>query len=274
MPPLPHALDRAPALIALRRATGRMLVALDFDGTLSPIVQRPQDAALHGPVEDPLRRLADRSDTVVAIVSGRALADVRERVGLDALYYAGNHGFEIEGPGVDRVHPAAREARPVLEECVAALEKALADEPGTEVEDKRWTLSIHYRRAERAGAEGRVRAAVLEHCDRPGLRVGEGKKIFEVRPAVEWHKGKATEFLLDVVADTDADAGPVRIPGAPRLPAIFVGDDTTDEDAFAVVRDLGGGIVVGHPPPSQTRAVAWLRGPGEVAELIGRLADG
>jgi trehalose 6-phosphate phosphatase len=237
-----------------------MLVALDFDGTLSPIVERPEDAALLDGLESPLRRLVDRQDTVAAIVSGRGLADVRERVGLDAVYYAGNHGFEIEGPGVSRVHPAAAEARPLLEACVNALAGGLADEPGTEVEDKRWTLSIHYRRAERAGAEERVRGAVRDHCWRPGLRVTEGKKVFEVRPDVDWDKGRATRFLLDTVGG-----------GAP-LPAIFIGDDRTDEDAFAVVRDLGGGIVVGDPPPGDTLAVSWLRDPAEVRALIRALA--
>lgn len=273
---LPHALDRTPALVALRQAAGRMLVALDFDGTMSPIVPRPEDARLHEAVEAPLRRLVERSDTVVAIVSGRGLSDVRARVVMPGIYYAGNHGFEIEGPDVDRVHPAASEARPDLESCIEALVDALSDEPGTEIEDKRWTLSIHYRRAEREGAEARVRAAIDEHCRRPGLRVTEGKKVFEVRPDVEWDKGKATEFLLDVLTEESGggDDGVARIPGAPRLPAIFVGDDRTDEDAFVVVRDLGGGIVVGDPPPSDTAAVAWLRGPKEVAELIRGLAHG
>jgi trehalose-phosphatase len=264
MATLPHALERLPDLVALRRKAGRMLVALDFDGTLSPIVERPDDAAMHPAVRSPLERLLARSDTIGAIVSGRGLADVRERVALDALYYAGNHGFEIEGPGVDRVHPDAAAARPALEACVRGLEDALSGEPGTEVEDKQWTLSIHYRRAERGGAEGRVREAVDAHCRRPGLRVTEGKKIFEVRPDVDWHKGRATEFLLDVVSRDRGD-GP--------LPAIFIGDDRTDEDAFSVVRTLGGGIVVGDPVPDGTVAVAWLRGPGEVAELIEGLAD-
>ena len=274
----PHAFERTDSLSALRTLVGRMLVALDFDGTLSPIVERPEDAALHEHVPAPLGRLTERSDTVVAIVSGRGLADVRERVDLPGLYYAGNHGFEIEGPGVERVHPAAEEARPELDACVATLEEALADEPGTEVEDKRWTLSIHYRRAERDGAEGRVRAAI-DACRRPGLRVTEGKKVFEIRPDVEWDKGRAVEFLIDVITGAGSDGEPdarsaPRVPGAPRLPAIFIGDDTTDEDAFAVVRELGGGIVVGDPPPAETRAVSWLRDPAEVAELIRRLADG
>jgi trehalose-phosphatase len=257
---LTHARQTLPALLELRRQAGRMLVALDFDGTLSPIVERPEDAGLLDGLAGPLRRLASRQDTVVAIVSGRGLADVRERVRLDDVYYAGNHGFEIEGPGLVRVHTAAEAARPALESCVRGLESALADEPGTEVEDKRWTLSIHYRRAEREGAELRVRAAVYEVCRQPGLRVTEGKKVFEVRPDVAWDKGRATRFLLDTLA------------GDAPLPAIFIGDDRTDEDAFAVVRELGGGIVVGDPPRADTRAVAWVRDPGEVAELINALA--
>jgi trehalose-phosphatase len=265
MPSLPHATDQIPDLLTRRREAGRMLVALDFDGTLSPIVERPEDAALLAEIESPLRTLVDRPDTVGAIVSGRGLADVRGRVGLDTLYYAGNHGFEIEGPGVDRVHPAASSARPKLEECIRGLEASLSDEPGTEIEDKQWTLSIHYRRAEREDAAARVRAAIDEHCRLPGLRVTEGKKVFEVRPDVDWHKGRATEFLLDVVE---------RETGQTELPAIFIGDDRTDEDAFAVVRDRGGGIVVGDAPPRDTRAVAWLRGPAEVASLIRELADG
>lgn len=261
MTDLPHARDRVAGLLDARRRAGRMLVALDFDGTLSPIVDRPEDAALLDGLAGPLLDLVGRHDTVAAIVSGRGLADVRARVGLDAMYYAGNHGFEIQGPGVERVHPAAQAARPALERCRDALERALSEEPGTQIEDKRWTLSIHYRRAEREGAETRVRSAVHEHCRRPGLRVTEGKKVFEVRPDVRWDKGRATRFLLDVVAD-DHD-----------MAAIFIGDDRTDEDAFAVVRELGGGIVVGDPPPQDTRAVAWVRTPAEVLEIVRALAN-
>lgn len=239
-----------------------MLVALDFDGTLSPIVPRPADAALQEGLEGPLRRLAAREDTVVAVVSGRGLADVRARVRLDGVYYAGNHGFEIEGPGLERVHDAARAARPALEEAARALGEALAEEPGAEVEDKTWTLTVHYRRAGREGAEGRVREAVERLGRREGLRVTEGKKVLEIRPDVEWDKGAATRFLLDALAEGG------------ELPALFIGDDRTDEDAFAVVRELGGGIVVAEQPPAGTHALAWAEGPAEVAALIRELADG
>ena len=262
-PTIPHARERLAELLELRRRAGRMLVALDFDGTLSPIVPRPGDAALLEGLGEPLRRLAARPDTVVAIVSGRGLADVRARVKLDAVYYAGNHGFEIEGPGLDRIHDAARSARPALAGAASSLAAALKDEPGAEVEDKEWTLTVHYRRAERDGADARVREAVHRHGRRPGLRVTEGKKVFEIRPDVEWDKGAATRFLLDVLGEE----------GEGPLPAIFIGDDRTDEDAFAVVRELGGGIVVGSPPPPDTHALAWVAGPDDVAALVRELAD-
>ena len=238
-----------------------MLVALDFDGTLSPIVAVPSDAALLPDAEAPLRRLAARGDTIVAIVSGRGLDDVRARVSLDGVIYAGDHGFEIRGPGLDRVHEAARAARPRLEAAAVGLRAALADEPGAQVEDKAWTLTVHYRRAEREGAEARVREAVAREGAALGLRVTEGKKVFELRPDVDWNKGSATRFLLDTLGE------------GRDLAAIFIGDDRTDEDAFAVVRDLGGGIVVGSPPPPETAAVAWVKGPSEVAWLIRELAD-
>lgn len=258
---IPHARERLPELRELRRHAGRMLVALDFDGTLSPIVPVAGEAALLEGLEAPLRRLAERPDTTVAIVSGRGLSDVRARANLEGVYYAGNHGFEIEGPGVDRVHEAARSARPALEAAASEIAEALADEAGVEVEDKVWTLTVHYRRAAADGSEARVREAVDRHGLRPGLRVTEGKKVFEIRPDVEWDKGAATRFLLDSLGAEGA------------LPAIFIGDDRTDEDAFAVVRDLGGGIVVGDPPPDDTVAVAWVEGPEEVAHLIRELAD-
>lgn len=258
---LPHARERLPELYELRRRAGRMLVALDFDGTLSPIVPVPGEAALLEGLAAPLRRLAERADTVVAIVSGRALADVRARVTLDGVYYAGNHGFEIEGPGVDRVHEIARSSRPALEAAASELAAALADEPGVEVEDKVWTLTVHYRRTAGEGSGARVREAVERHGRRPGLRVTEGKKVFEIRPDVEWDKGAATRFLLESLGEEGA------------LPAIFIGDDLTDEDAFVVVRELGGGIVVGERPRDDTAAVAWVEGPEEVAHLIRELAD-
>lgn len=241
-----------------------MLLALDFDGTLAPIVPVPEDAASLPAAAAALRQLVDRRDTDIAIVSGRALEDVRERVGLPGLFYAGNHGMEIEGPGVERRHAEAERARPSLAACVRRLEPLAAAYAGVTVEDKGLTLSVHYRRVEDADAAQHVRQAVYEACGYdPALRLTEGKKIVEVRPAVEWDKGRAVQFLLESLEGSTGGA----------MPALFVGDDRTDEDAFRVLRGRGDGVVVHDPPPPDSAATAYLRSPEEVADLLAALAQ-
>lgn len=236
-----------------------MLVALDFDGTLAPIVEHPENAALPAATRPILERLAARPDTDLAIVSGRGLEDVRARVGVDGIFYAGNHGMEIEGPGLQRRVAAAVAARPRLAACAEALREAVAGIEGAQVEDKGFTLSVHTRRvADReaeAEVERRVRAIV---ADEPGLRITSGKKILEVRPDVDWDKGRATSFLLDTL---EAGAGLL-------VPVIFIGDDRTDEDAFRALGDRGDGVLVAASPPGRTAARAWVEDPTAVAALL------
>lgn len=261
---LPNALDRIDEWRVARRRAGRMLFAVDFDGTLAPIVDDPDAATPLPAAKDALRRLAARPDSDAAIVSGRALEDVRPRLGLENLYYAGNHGMEIEGPEIERRHPEAVAARPRLAACAEAVRRALADVDGASVEDKGLTLSVHYRRVDdpdvAATVPGRVRAGC---ADVPGLRITEGKKVVEIRPDVPWDKGRATRFLLEAL-----EAG-----GETLVPAVFIGDDRTDEDAFRVVREWGGGIIVGPGRPDGTAAVAWLESPERVATFLAALAD-
>ncbi|HUH12574.1 MAG TPA: trehalose-phosphatase [Longimicrobiales bacterium] len=260
---LPHAIDLVPDLQRRRQAAGRMLVAVDFDGTLAPIVERPEDAAPLPAGIDALRRLAARPDTDVAIVSGRGLEDARARVGLEGLYYAGNHGMEIEGPGIARVLEAAAAQRPRLERCRERLEEELAGMEGAQIEDKGLTLSIHYRRVPTPEDRDAVVRRVHATCrGTPGVRLTAGKMVVEIRPDVAWDKGAATRFLLDTLE------GALGRP----VPALFLGDDRTDEDAFRVLAEEGGGILVTEQPPADTAAGAWLRSPAEVARFLDLLA--
>jgi len=261
---IPHATQRLEEWRAARRHAGRMLVALDFDGTLAPIAQHPAAVELPPAARAALERLARRPDTDVAIVSGRALEDVRRRVDLPDLYYAGNHGIEIEGPGIQEVHRDAARAMPRIAACAEALRRALADDPGYVLEDKGLTLSVHYRLSRDPHARERILSHVCALCDpTPGLRITEGKKVVEVRPDVPWDKGRATRFLLDALqAGLDT-----------RIPALFIGDDRTDEDAFVALRDCGAGIVVADEPPAETAATAFLRSPREVADFLADLAE-
>jgi trehalose 6-phosphate phosphatase len=259
---IPDALLMVRDVCAARAAAGSMLLGLDFDGTLAPIVPRPDDATLPPATRTLLGRLAARGDTQVALISGRGLEDLAGRVGLAGLFYAGNHGLEIEGPNVRRVHDAAAAARARLGEVARRLAAELGAVDGAIVEDKGLTLSVHYRMVPDAAAAARVREAAHAACAAdPALRVSDGRKVVEIRPAVDWHKGRALAFLRETLT---ADA-----PGAPVL---FVGDDRTDEDAFRVLGDDGWGIVVGDPPPADTAARAMLRSTDEVIEFLRRLA--
>jgi trehalose-phosphatase len=261
---LAHAFEKIPGWLAARSRAGRMLLALDYDGTLAGIADHPEDAHLDSTTAHMLRRLCERPDTNIAVISGRALEDIRARVGIEGLYYAGNHGLEIEGPGLQRVHAEAIEIRPLLAACADMLRPLVEEIPGAILEDKGLTVSIHYRQVadERAGENLR---AIVAHtiAATPGLRVTTGKKVIELRPNVRWDKGRATRFLLDSL---QAGAGSM-------LPVIFVGDDETDEDAFREIADRGTGVVVGTAPPLTTAATAYVRTPGEVTELLAALAD-
>ncbi len=256
-----HAYERIGDWQRARERAGRMLLALDFDGTLAPIVPVPDDAALLPAAHDAIGRLLQRPDTMVAVVSGRALADVRRRVDFAGVYYAGNHGLEIEGPDVHRLHAGADAAARLLADCATALRATFADEPDVLVEDKRLTLSVHYRLVDDPVRASGIRARVAACCGgRAGLTLTEGKKVVEVRPDVDWHKGRATTFLVDTLLGADAGA-----------PVVYIGDDRTDEDAFRALHGRGEGVLVAARPDAASAASAWLRSPDEVATLLDRL---
>lgn len=260
---IPHASRIVEPLTAARAAAGHLLLGLDFDGTLAPIVLRPEDAALLPDAGPVLRSLAQRTDTRIAILSGRALADIANRVGLEGAFYAGNHGLEIAGPGVHRVHERADASRELMRELAATLEEDLAAIPGTQVENKGLTLSVHYRRATNEDAERQTRETVERRCAPfAELRLTHGKKLVEIRPDVAWHKGEALRFLHDTIVGRETVA-----------PTVFIGDDRTDEDAFQLVGPRGYGIIVAEIVPEETAAHAYLRSPVEVVEFLRQLDE-
>jgi trehalose 6-phosphate phosphatase len=257
---LPDANDLIDPIRKGRADAGLVLLGLDFDGTLAPIVPHPEDAALPAATRAVLAALAGRPDTRVALISGRSLSDVRRRVGLDAVFYAGNHGLEIEGPGVHRVHAEAEAAIDRLGQLAAALEREVGAMDGVIVEDKGLTLSVHFRLVRDPAAGQAVADAVEQACARvPQVRLSHGKKVVEIRPDVDWHKGRALQFLrAELLAGIAA-------------PVLFIGDDRTDEDAFRVVGDGGHAIFVGESPPPDTAAHAVLPSPDAVAAFLQRL---
>jgi trehalose-phosphatase len=250
-------------ILAERKANRRILLAFDFDGTLSPIVPRPDEAVILPAAGRALARLAARPDTLVAIVTGRALDDVRARVREERAFFAGNHGFEIEGPGVRHRIDAAERLRPEFRMLREHLHHEVGHIPGVEIEDKGITISVHYRRVEDPALVEQVRTATVREAERSGVRATHGKRVVELRPPVDWHKGRAVDFLIDSFA-ADGAVYPV-----------FIGDDVTDEDAFRAVRERGGlAILVADGEDSrETAAHARVASPEQLVPLLEALAD-
>ncbi|TBR23614.1 trehalose-phosphatase [bacterium] len=223
----------------------RLLVALDFDGTLAPLAPRPELARLPEATRAALRALAARADVVVAVVSGRGLRDLQTKVGLARVAYAGNHGFELAVDGWRWTHPGVPARR-------AALARALADATslcrlahGAWVEDKGPTFTVHVRAVRDRAGEAALRAGLSAALRRiGGLRLVPGKRVYEVRPRVDWDKGRAVELLRRLLA--------------PRAACVYVGDDVTDEDAFRRLAGKALTVTVGHGPSAASHRVGSL----------------
>ncbi len=249
------------ALHHLRELSGELAartpaVFLDYDGTLTPIVDRPELARLSAAMRATLRHLA--ACCFVAVVSGRDRKDVERLVGLDMLIYAGSHGFDIAGPnGVTMQHPAGDEVVGQLEDAAAQLRQMLGQVPGVLVELKRYALAVHFRLVADTDVPAVRQAVETVVLSTPGLRITSGKKIFELRPRFEWDKGKAVLWLMDAFS-LDAQT---------TLP-LYLGDDSTDEDAFVALESIGVGILVGPHPDDGSKARFTLANTEEVREFL------
>ena len=253
---LPSALDSSTDL-ARQLESKQPVLFLDYDGTLTPIVARPELALLDEAVRHTLAALAQRCP--VAIVSGRDRADVQQLVGIDGLIYAGSHGFDINGPGLHAEQGAAY--LPDLADAEAELRRSLNPIRGALLERKKYSLAVHVRGLPPDAAVA-VEAAVETTLSRHArLRKGTGKMVFELLPRLDWHKGKAVLHILDALP----------FPGAEVLP-IYIGDDRTDEDAFAALAGRGVGILVAESP-RPTAAYYTLRNPDEVHCFLERLSE-
>jgi len=254
---LPSALESM-AEIKRGLADKQPALFLDYDGTLTPIVKRPEDAILSEDMRDILRALA--SHCTVAVVSGRDRADVKELVDLENLVYAGSHGFDISGPrGLKFQHEGGRKTLPDLDRAETELRERLQGIKGAQVERKRFALAVHYRNAAEDDLPFIQKTVREVNQGLEGLKTSPGKKILELKPDLEWDKGKALLWLLDRLGLQED-----------RVLPLYLGDDLTDEDAFRVLAERGIGILVGdHGHP--TRARFRLRDVGEVKQFLQEL---
>ncbi|MHB9111772.1 MAG: trehalose-phosphatase [Thermoleophilia bacterium] len=222
--PAPNSLDEIQeALAPLLAEPGASAVFLDLDGTLAPIMPRPNDVAIPPGISRLIRKLA-HAYLAVTVVSGRPAAGAKRIVGNAELAYIGNHGFETMLPGhAVVVCEEAQEYIPKIRELVEYCRKdEEMAEMGIWLEDKTATMSFHFRRASDPGESvAFIRGRFFPMIEKLGLAISEGRKVIEVRPPVPINKGVAVGQLLDRLGCRQA---------------IYIGDDTTDVDALKELR--------------------------------------
>jgi len=256
---IPSALEHIQEIVG---RSDRLAVFLDYDGTLTPIVSLPEDAWLSDSMRQTLRSLAAR--VPVGILSGRDLDDVRGRVHVDGIVYAGSHGFDIVGAGGLRRELGAAYL-PVLNAAETELREALDEIPGAQLERKHFSVAAHYRNVNENDAFRVALAVDAVAARHRELRRIDGKKVYELLPDIDWDKGKAVLWLLETL---DLVRGTV-------LP-IYIGDDRTDEDAFRALENRGVAILVSEQSQPTTARYS-LKNPAEVecflravTECVGR----
>ncbi len=258
---MPHLLNVWPSVSQRLRASPLVLLLFDYDGTLTPIVDRPELALLPPAVKKSLVQVSRKDKYVVGIISARSLEDVASKVSIDGLLYAGNHGLEMRGPGLDFVHPEAERSAATIGQAYHQLQGGLAHLAGVFTEHKGLSLTVHYRLAQATAAEvkGIVEEAISGLIKTEALVVSPGKMAFEIRPHLDWDKGKAISRIISAYPQATL--------------SLFFGDDRPDEAGFAAVQDAGGiGVFVG-PAREPTAATYRVDSPHEVSQVLGLMAQ-
>ncbi|MGH7565206.1 MAG: trehalose-phosphatase [Gemmatimonadota bacterium] len=241
-------LEEADAVRSRFARGGPVLVALDYDGTLTEIIDDPKDPALRPQRRQVLARVPGPGRWL-AVVSGRALADVRARIGIERAIYVGNHGLEIAAPGLVR-----RFAPPGTEDRLSALLASLPLTDAVVVENKTLTATLHVRPRDDDRRHAALGEAVQGAVEAAGFVLRPGKASWEIRPADAPDKGDAIRCLID------------SLPGAGPERTVYIGDDATDEDAFLALPEAVTARV--GPPGVATAARYRLPDPAAVYRFL------
>jgi len=242
-----------------------ILLLLDYDGTLTPIVGTPGEATISKRTRALLEKLSSSPDCKIGVISGRKLEDLKKIIGLEDIIYAGNHGLEIEGPKIKFESQIPPQLKLIIRNIAADIQKRLADIKGVLIEDKGLTLSIHYRlvsKKDMPALKKVVTEVTSSYLASDKIKVNSGKKVYEIKPPIKWDKGKVALWLL---------ARQQFFSGAKDVLPVYLGDDLTDEDAFAALKKRGLTVFVGRPGNSQ--ADYYLKNTEEVTKFLHLILD-
>jgi trehalose 6-phosphate phosphatase len=265
---LEHLLSVWHSILYQLKNAKNIILLTDYDGTLTPITTKPELASLPAGTKLLLKSLASQHNIRVGVISGRALADIKRMVDIKGIIYAGNHGLEIEGPGINFINPLAQEMVPILHVIQYLLKQTVGKVKGILLEDKGLTIAVHYRLAE--DIEEHEVKSTLDHVVGGAqimgkVKITNGKKVYEIRPEIEWDKGKAIRLLMKKYGKGGRNSG---------LMPIYLGDDLTDEDGFKFIEKYGKGISIFVGESNQnTSARYYLKSPFEVEVFLGLLSD-
>ncbi|MFA5148546.1 MAG: trehalose-phosphatase [Candidatus Omnitrophota bacterium] len=243
----------------------RVVLFLDYDGTLAPIADTPDKAVISKEAKGLLRELSKKRGCRLAVISGRSLKDIKGVVGLKDIIYSGNHGLEIDGPELKFKSVVPSGFKETAGKIKLDLLKRLAGIKGVILEDKGYTLSVHYRLVKKEDihlVKAAFHGAVIRYLAGKRVKLSYGKMVLELKPPVEWDKGKSVMWLL-----TRREFAPG---GDPVLP-VYIGDDVTDEDAFSSLRKKGLTVFVGKP--GKSGAEYYLKGHRDVLKFLRMVND-
>lgn len=238
---------------------------LDYDGTISPIADAPNRAVISKQTKGLLQKIALRPNRKVAIISGRALEDIKNRIGLKNIIYVGNHGLEVEGPNIEFQYPLAPGYRSIIRNIDKGLKHGLRGLKGVLIENKSICLSLHYRLAKKKDIpliKAIFKGATLPYIVSEKVKMSSGKKLLEVKPPVNWNKGSVAKSLLAIQKD---------FLKSKSIISIYIGDDLTDEDAFKALRKKEITIFVGKPRASLAKY--YLKNTSEVIKFLKLIAE-
>lgn len=237
-----------------------LLIFCDYDGTLTAIAKTPDKAIIPNGIKELINKLSQTSDCRIVVISGRTIKDIRNKIRLKNVIYAGNHGLEISGCGFRFKAQVSRRYKNVLRTIKNDLASKLLCISGVLLEDKGISVSVHYRLVsgeDVPSVKAIVGDVVLSYMENEEVKVKHGKEVIEIMPPIEWDKGKATLWILE------KQRGLLE---KKRILPVYFGDDITDEDAFDVLKNRGITVFVGRPKLS--KAKYYLRNTGEVAKVL------
>ena len=251
--------------IAAKLSGKFIFLFLDYDGTLAPIVNKPEKAVISKETKELLKKLLDNPRFKLSVISGRSLKDIKDRVGINGIIYVGNHGLELEGPKIRFRSPFPSKYRTTLDRIKDDLSRKAGVVKGVFLEDKGLSLALHYRLVDKKQVpmlKTLFHEAVIYYLVKNEIKIKEGKKVLEVRPPVDWDKGKIISWLL--ARQKFAVSNSLVMP-------VYIGDDMTDEDAFIALKNKGITIFVGKPGKTQARY--YVKDTNQVSEFLKSLLE-